>query len=805
MSGDLREPPAKKRKSRFGPQPSQDQPNSSGSSLSVTDDLAVRQQQALAVAASLSKQLGLDGPGMVTSDVSAPPSTSSFLQTASLFANKQQHQGLGYGSGGYGSGYGSHSRQQFEDRVFIPKDDYPDINFIGLILGPKGLNQKRMQSETGCRILVKGQGSSKNGVPIPDSEATEPLHVYVSADTKEKVELGVKRINDLIRESTDKFDEGGMEVKVHRHTGYIDVEIPNCQIGVVIGKQSQNIHRIQDTTGALINISASNIPENPLMKMITISGTNRQCEDALIEIHKTIEELRVFRARLQRQRQHAAYSQQQPPAPHPHAHAHAQHQQSAYHASSGAYQSQHYEHPEHRQRVHGGAPSDEQYAVVQHGHQVHHNNNNNNSIDSSNSSLVGGGVGAGGVDHHRDYGTASYDPNFAYPENTLDEEVLPKISSGAVESGLCEIEIPNAVVGLIIGKNASNVKAMKDRTRCDIRVQKDEETLPDADIRLVALKGCVQSIKAARQEIAKVIHMANSQKQGATLQTMHQQNYQQMMYQNQMMQYQQMMYQQQLGYGGQYGQYPMGYAAGGTMDAAQQQSYYAQWQQQQQQQTGGQTQLQPSSNEANNGVTDAAGAQENGNEKPTENVSENVDQNEQKDADDDQTHTSLQTPDDATVAQTSQPSSGDPANKNEITDAAAAATTDATVAVGAGAATTALSAEQVQQQQQYQQMLQSYGYSPQQIAAAYQQYQQYPPQQIAAQYQQYYQQYAQQYPQWAQYQASMQTQMQQQEAVPPPPPPPPPEDPQEAEPSAVAEQPTDQPTDQPTGQQTDKN
>lgn len=29
-----------------------------------------------------------------------------------------------------------------------------------------------------------------------------------------------------------------MEVKEHRHNGYIDVEIPNSQIGVVIGKFS---------------------------------------------------------------------------------------------------------------------------------------------------------------------------------------------------------------------------------------------------------------------------------------------------------------------------------------------------------------------------------------------------------------------------------------------------------------------------------------------------------------------------------------------------------------------------------------
>ena len=195
-------------------------------------------------------------------------------------------------------------------------------------------------------------------------------------------------------------------------------------------RQGNNIQRIQDITGATVMISPKNVPDNPLMKMITISGTSHQNEAALREIHKTIEELKAFRARLKRQ---------------------------------------------------------------QHGQHNYHNSNND--------LLDGNG-------HHRDYGTASYDPSFQYNlDPNIDESLLPELNSGAIESGFCEIIIPNSVVGLIIGKNASNVKAMKDRTRCDIRVQKDEETLPTCETRLVALRGCVQSIKAARQEIAKVIQV----------------------------------------------------------------------------------------------------------------------------------------------------------------------------------------------------------------------------------------------------------------------------------------------------------
>jgi hypothetical protein len=33
------------------------------------------------------------------------------------------------------------------------------FNFAGLIIGPKGANQKRLEEETGCKILVRGKGN----------------------------------------------------------------------------------------------------------------------------------------------------------------------------------------------------------------------------------------------------------------------------------------------------------------------------------------------------------------------------------------------------------------------------------------------------------------------------------------------------------------------------------------------------------------------------------------------------------------------------------------------------------------------
>lgn len=40
-----------------------------------------------------------------------------------------------------------------ERKLVIPAKDYPGFNFIGLILGPRGNTQKRIQRETNTKVL----------------------------------------------------------------------------------------------------------------------------------------------------------------------------------------------------------------------------------------------------------------------------------------------------------------------------------------------------------------------------------------------------------------------------------------------------------------------------------------------------------------------------------------------------------------------------------------------------------------------------------------------------------------------------
>lgn len=75
-----------------------------------------------------------------------------------------------------------HVASQLQIKISIPFKEYPDYNFIGLIIGPRGLTQKQMEKDTGCKIAIRGKGSVKDGkVTNPKDNTDEPLHVMITA------------------------------------------------------------------------------------------------------------------------------------------------------------------------------------------------------------------------------------------------------------------------------------------------------------------------------------------------------------------------------------------------------------------------------------------------------------------------------------------------------------------------------------------------------------------------------------------------------------------------------------------------
>ncbi|KAG8719422.1 hypothetical protein FRC08_002897 [Ceratobasidium sp. 394] len=88
-----------------------------------------------------------------------------------------------------------------QDKVYIPVKEFPEINFFGLLVGPRGNSLKKMEKESGAKISIRGKGSVKEGKGRPDAyadDSEEDLHCLVMADSDDKVAACVALINKVI-------------------------------------------------------------------------------------------------------------------------------------------------------------------------------------------------------------------------------------------------------------------------------------------------------------------------------------------------------------------------------------------------------------------------------------------------------------------------------------------------------------------------------------------------------------------------------------------------------------------------------
>uniref|UniRef100_A0AC35GHD9 K Homology domain-containing protein n=1 Tax=Panagrolaimus sp. PS1159 TaxID=55785 RepID=A0AC35GHD9_9BILA len=103
-------------------------------------------------------------------------------------------------------------------KVMVP--EHPNYNFIGRILGPRGITIRQLEASSGCGILIRGKGSVKNGKReerlrsrnTPGFEhLKEPLHVLITAEENDEAECDAKldkckrRIEKLLKPEYDEF------------------------------------------------------------------------------------------------------------------------------------------------------------------------------------------------------------------------------------------------------------------------------------------------------------------------------------------------------------------------------------------------------------------------------------------------------------------------------------------------------------------------------------------------------------------------------------------------------------------------
>ena len=98
----------------------------------------------------------------------------------------------GGGGGSFGDSGGG--LNQLRKKVYVPVNENPDVNFIGLLIGPKGQTNRQMCEESGAKITIRGRGSKKD----PSQDENDDLHVLICAEKAEQVEKAEKMVRDIL-------------------------------------------------------------------------------------------------------------------------------------------------------------------------------------------------------------------------------------------------------------------------------------------------------------------------------------------------------------------------------------------------------------------------------------------------------------------------------------------------------------------------------------------------------------------------------------------------------------------------------
>uniref|UniRef100_A0A7E4WD02 KH domain-containing protein n=1 Tax=Panagrellus redivivus TaxID=6233 RepID=A0A7E4WD02_PANRE len=108
-----------------------------------------------------------------------------------------------------------------QEKVFVPQKEHPEYNFVGRILGPRGMTAKQLEAETSCKIMVRGKGSMRDkkkeeanrGKPNWE-HLNEELHVLIQCeDTANRVDIKIAQAVNQVHKLLVPSPEGEDELK----------------------------------------------------------------------------------------------------------------------------------------------------------------------------------------------------------------------------------------------------------------------------------------------------------------------------------------------------------------------------------------------------------------------------------------------------------------------------------------------------------------------------------------------------------------------------------------------------------------
>ena len=207
-------------------------------------------------------------------------------------------------------------KQTFKKKIYLPNKQ--GINFVGLLIGPKGIFLRLLEKQSGCKIYINGKSIGKRERYISPNDNDE-AHVLIVGDSEEKLKRGVKLVEDIINADDDTRNKIISEqLKASKQEGFESLnfgirknelksddhlitpygppsknarfyKVPDDCIISIVGNNGETIKNIEKQSKCKVQIAKAPIP-NTKLRYIFIEGTEENYEIAKDLIERNIGE-----------------------------------------------------------------------------------------------------------------------------------------------------------------------------------------------------------------------------------------------------------------------------------------------------------------------------------------------------------------------------------------------------------------------------------------------------------------------------------------------------------------------------------
>ncbi|CAN0231228.1 unnamed protein product, partial [Phaeothamnion confervicola] len=209
-----------------------------------------------------------------------------------------------------------------QKKIYVP-DTPPDINFAGIIIGPRGSALKEMQERTGARIIIRGRGSQK----LCLQASYEPQHVVLEGGDA-AIEAAEREINAIFSNPAHAMQLKQQQLQtlndinnsssggggVHyggppAHYGalppppagadgaatadeiVVQLNVSNALVGSIIGRAGENVQRMQRDFAISVQIGrASDMQPGQTDRPVTLRGPRPAVEACKAHIEAILSE-----------------------------------------------------------------------------------------------------------------------------------------------------------------------------------------------------------------------------------------------------------------------------------------------------------------------------------------------------------------------------------------------------------------------------------------------------------------------------------------------------------------------------------